>query len=161
MRIFALIFALILSVTLIFTLSPMGTPPTSRAEVTPPISVKQGWARPTIKNRPAVTYISLTNHARPDRLIAAYSPRAEKIEIHTHLMQNGVMKMRRVQAINIPAHETVALKPHGDHLMLFGLAQPLKEGEDFKVTLVFENADKVVTNINVRRTNRLNPKMKK
>jgi copper(I)-binding protein len=57
-------------------------------------------------------------------------------------MQAGVMKMRAVPKIDLPAGKTVELKPGGYHLMLMNLERPLRDGETVPVTLVFEGPDK-------------------
>jgi len=75
-----------------------------------------------------------------DRLIAVRSPIAGSAEMHTHIMDGGVVRMRRVDAIALPGGKSVVLKPGGYHLMLMDLKAPLKEGDLLKLTLVFEKA---------------------
>lgn len=75
-----------------------------------------------------------------DRLIAASSPVADKVEFHTHIVENGVAKMRPVAAIDLPPGATTELKPGGLHVMLIGLRQQLKEYDSFPLTLTFEQA---------------------
>lgn len=102
------------------------------------------WARAGAQTRPGAGYVVIENHgAAADRLIAAESRIAEMVELHTHVMENGVGKMTQVEAIDVPAGGKAELKPHGFHLMLMGLKQPLAEGDTFPVTLVFEQAGKI------------------
>lgn len=61
---------------------------------------------------------------------------ADRAELHTMSMDNGVMMMRKVGQYDIPAGETLALEPMGRHIMLFGLKEPLKAGESFPLTLL-------------------------
>jgi copper(I)-binding protein len=75
-----------------------------------------------------------------DKLISAVSSVAGRVEVHTHIMDGNVMKMRRVDALDIKAGEARILKPMSDHIMLFDLKAPLKEGELVKLTLTFEKA---------------------
>ena len=64
-------------------------------------------------------FMTLQNKGGDARLIAASSPISETVEIHTHLKEDGVMKMRRVDGIDIPSGQTVVLEPGGYHLMMF------------------------------------------
>jgi copper(I)-binding protein len=75
-----------------------------------------------------------------DRLVSASSPVAGAVELHSHVMEGGIAKMRRVEAIVVPGGKSVVLKPSGYHLMLTDLKAPLKEGDLVKITLVFEKA---------------------
>ena len=56
-----------------------------------------------------------------------------------HSMDDGVMRMRRIPHIHLPPGQTVSLQPGGLHIMLFDLAAPLKEGDEFPLTLIFED----------------------
>jgi copper(I)-binding protein len=78
-----------------------------------------------------------------DRLVGARSSAAGAIELHNHVMESGVAKMRRVEAIALKAGGSVVLKPSGYHLMLTDLPAPLKEGDLLKLTLVFEKAGEI------------------
>ena len=77
----------------------------------------------------------------PDRLVAASTPVAERVELHEMTTEGDVMRMREVPAIDLPAGQEVQLR-HGQryHLMLINLRQPLKVGDRFDLTLKFEKA---------------------
>jgi copper(I)-binding protein len=78
-----------------------------------------------------------------DRLVAAKSAVAERVELHQMQMDGQVMRMREVPAIELPARTEVNLRHGGagtHHLMLQGLKQPLKDGDRFDLELVFEKA---------------------
>ena len=78
-----------------------------------------------------------------DRLIAAKSAVAERVELHQMQMDGTIMRMREVPAIELPARTEVNLRHGGagtHHLMLQGLKQPLKDGDRFDLELVFEKA---------------------
>lgn len=79
--------------------------------------------------------------AAPDRLVAASTPVAERVELHEMTTEGDVMRMREVPAIDLPAGQEVQLR-HGQryHLMLINLRQPLKVGDRFDLTLKFEKA---------------------
>lgn len=64
-------------------------------------------------------------------------------QLHTHIKDGEVMRMRQVEAIDVPAHGEVALKPGSYHVMFMKLKAPLKKGEKFPLELTFEKAGKV------------------
>ncbi len=91
-----------------------------------------------------VTAAFLTMTAGPDglKLVGAQSDTSATIEIHTHDMTDGQMRMRRVDDITVAAGQTHALKRGGDHMMVFGLTDAdLIAGERLTITLVFEDVD--------------------
>lgn len=73
------------------------------------------------------------------RLVAADSAVAKRTELHTHTNDNGVMRMREVLAIEIPAGDTVMLKPGGLHVMFMGVDTPLNPGELVDIRLIDES----------------------
>lgn len=76
-----------------------------------------------------------------DRLLSASSPVAARVELHRMALDGGVMRMREVPAIELPANKTTPLRHSGEyHLMLMDLKQPLKDGDRFDLTLNFERA---------------------
>jgi len=116
------------------------------------IAVSSPWARASAPNAPnGACYLEIANTGHePDRLVSAASPAAAKVELHTHLMDNGVMKMRPVEAFEIAPGEPQVLRPGGNHIMLIGLTEPLKPGASFPVTLTFAKAGAVTVNVPVQ-----------
>lgn len=108
----------------------------------PSIVVDKIWARATPGHaQTGAAYLSVTNNgAAPDWLVGASSPVAEKAELHESKIENGVMQMRPKGPVTLKPGETLMLKPGGNHIMLMGLKQPLKEGDSFPLTLTFEKA---------------------
>jgi hypothetical protein len=103
------------------------------------------WARPAAPAATDAGYLQIDNpggHA--ERLIGAQSPAAASVSIHESRMSNGVMTMRPVRTLRIPARSAVALAPGGLHLMMTGLKRPLRAGDRFPVTLIFARAGKHV-----------------
>lgn len=114
------------------------------------IDIGHPYARPTREGQlVAGGYLKLTNKGAADRLLSARSPAADAAEIHSMTMDGDVMKMRQVDAIELATGQTVELKPGGYHLMLMGLKAPLKAGDQFPLTLKFENAGEVVVTVKV------------
>ena len=71
-------------------------------------------------------FMVLKNHTDSDETLTSASARwAGRIELHTHKHENGVMKMRQVDSIKVPANGSVTLQPGGLHLMIFDVQQPL------------------------------------
>jgi copper(I)-binding protein len=70
-------------------------------------------------------------------------------ELHTHIKDGEVMRMRQVEDIPVKAGETVVLQPGGLHVMFMGLHEGLKEGQTFPLTLTFEKAGPVETTVTV------------
>ncbi len=73
------------------------------------------------------------------RLVRVDSSAAKTVELHNHINDNGVMKMRPVKDIEIPAMGEATLKPGSYHVMLIDLKAPLKEGGSVPLTLVFDD----------------------
>jgi copper(I)-binding protein len=88
----------------------------------------------------SAAFMSIHNAADGDHaLVSAASPAAKVVELHTHTMEDGMMKMRRIEKIDLPAGKRVSLEPGGLHVMLIGLTQPLKEGDKVDLTLRFDD----------------------
>ena len=104
-------------------------------------------------NRPGAAFLSITNTGSAgDRLIASHTPAAKRAELHHHIMDNGVMRMRQVKAIDLPAGVMTLLKPGNFHVMLFELKSMLKEGDMFPLSLTFEKAGNATIIVHVVRT---------
>jgi len=86
-----------------------------------------------------VAFMELVNYGDKDRLLAITSPVSGRIELHTHINDDGVMKMRRVDWVDLPHDAPVALRPGGFHVMLFETTAAL--GDEAVLTLDFETAD--------------------
>lgn len=93
----------------------------------------------------AAGFMSITNHgAEADRLVLAVSPGIPVVQLHEMRMEGDVMKMREKEnGIEIPAGETVILKPGGLHIMFMQMTTSFVEGEEVSVTLTFEKAGTV------------------
>ena len=106
------------------------------------VSIDQPWMRATPPGaKVAGGFMTVTNKgASPDRLIAAASPVAERVELHVHVHEAGMMKMKHVAGFDIPANGQFVLKPGGAHLMFVDIKRPIKQGETIPVRLKFEKA---------------------
>lgn len=116
------------------------------------ITIHQPWARASMGNAPnSAAYMTLeTTGAEPDRLISGSTPVAERVELHTHVMEGGVAKMRPIDAIEVAPGEPTVLEPGSLHLMLRDLTQKLDAGTTMRLTLVFEHAGAVTLDVPVK-----------
>jgi len=108
------------------------------------ITVGDPYARAVPPGQPnSAVFMTLANASKQDRaLVGAESTAAGAVELHTHVNEDGVMKMRRIDKIAIPAGQTVALKPGGLHVMLIGLKENLEPGKEVHMNLLFDNGTK-------------------
>lgn len=113
--------------------------------------VADAWARPTVQGQSAGGgYLRIDNTGgAADRLLAASADVSATVELHTMTMEGDVMRMRRVDAIDVPAGQVVELKPGGLHIMFMGLKAPLRTGTSFPLTLRFEKAGEVKATMQV------------
>lgn len=105
------------------------------------VSVHEPYVRLAPPTAPAsAAFMVLRNTGSRDvRLVRAENPASRVTELHTHLNEGGVMKMRPVPAVEIKAGGETVLKPGGLHVMLIDLKAPLKEGEIVPITLGFDD----------------------
>ena len=105
------------------------------------VEVQDPWTRATAPgSKIAAGYMTIRNDAAsPDRLVGAASPLAERVEMHVHIKDGDVVRMREVKAYDLPAKGTFELKPGAAHLMFIGIKHPFKEGEKVPATLRFEH----------------------
>ena len=95
-------------------------------------------------------FFTIHNHSDvDDRLIGARSDAAKHTEMHTHTLDNGVMKMREVEGYDAPAGSIVKFEPMGHHIMLIGLKDKLVMGDAFSITLTFEKSGEQKIPVNI------------
>lgn len=113
-------------------------------------SASGAWARPTVEGqRAGGGFVTITGGSADDRLVAAKADVSATLELHAMFMEGDIMKMRRVEAIDVPAGKTIQLEPGGLHVMFMGLKAPLQAGTTFPMTLQFEKAGAVTTQVTV------------
>jgi copper(I)-binding protein len=116
------------------------------------LTISDAFARAAaVPGGASAAYMTIKTDGNPDRLVAAASPAAMRVELHTHEVDaNGVARMRQVPAIPIAADAPAVLAPGGFHVMLMGLAAPLAEGDTIELTLTFETSGSVTVAVPVR-----------
>lgn len=117
------------------------------------IHAENAWARETVDGMSmGGVFMKLENHGKKDDvLIGASSPVAETVEIHEHIHENGMMKMRETAGgLAVAKGKTLELKPGGYHVMLMGLKHTLKADKTFPLTLQFKHGGKQKVEVKVK-----------
>jgi periplasmic copper chaperone A len=109
------------------------------------------WARSAMIGGNGAAYMLLHNHsASDDALIGVSSDIAEAVEIHlSQIKADGTMEMIKQESISLPVDAEVELKPGSYHVMLIGLKQDLKAGDEFSLTLHFKNHEDIILTVPV------------
>jgi copper(I)-binding protein len=133
----------ILSLAMLLGMSPL-------AALAADLEIKDPWVRGTVSGQQATgAFMEITSKSGAV-LVGAASPVAGVTEIHEMKMDGGVMKMRAVARLELPAGKPVVLGPGGYHVMLINLKQPLKKGDAVPLTLQVEGKDKKVETVEVK-----------
>jgi len=100
----------------------------------------------------SASFLTLKNDSDKEiALIKATSNVAKNVELHEHVQENGMMKMRQVEKISVPANGTTTLKPGGYHIMLIGLTRKIKSGDMIDINLEFDDGSKQSIKADVRK----------
>lgn len=139
----------IFSVALFVSMLPAAVLAGTAAET---VQVEGAYVRAVPPGQPnTAAFMSLTNTDDSDHaVIAAHSDAAEAVELHTHMHDNGVMRMRKIERIEIGAGAMQVLEPGGLHIMLIGLQEPLQPDDTVTLTLEFDDGSSVDVQAPVR-----------
>ena len=119
------------------------------------IQLGDAYSYPTMEGmQQGGVFLPLTNTDKKDDVLVGASidkSLVDKVELHTHINENGVMKMREVKGgIPLPAGKTTELKRGSFHIMFFGLKKMFKVGDTFPLTLKFKNNKPQTVTVTVR-----------
>lgn len=117
------------------------------------LKIEKAWIKavpPTAKMSAAFGLLKNDSNKKV-KLLKVSGDIAKDIEIHTHTEENGMMKMRRVAGVVIPAGGQVELKPMSYHVMLIGMRKSLKLGEQVPLTFEFDNGEKLKIGVPVQK----------
>ena len=108
------------------------------------VEIEGAYARASIPNVPnsAAFFVIKNNSDKDIAITGANSDIAEKNELHTHIKENKMMKMMKIEKLVVPAKSSLELKSGGDHVMLMGLKKELKVGDEISLELSFSDGDK-------------------
>ncbi|KQT43904.1 MULTISPECIES: copper chaperone PCu(A)C [unclassified Methylophilus] len=103
------------------------------------LKVANAWVKPTVTGQPVgAAYMQLTSDKNVE-IVALSSPVAGKTELHSMSMTGNIMRMKRVDRLQLKAGKLVELKPGGFHIMLMELKHQIKEGETVPISLVTQD----------------------
>ena len=118
------------------------------------VKVTDAWVRGTVPAQRTTGAFATLTSTDDAKLVAVETPVAKTVEIHRSDMRGGVMRMEAVDAVPLPAGKPVKLDEGGFHVMLMGLARPIKAGTKVPLAFVVEDAkgrrSKVKTEASVR-----------
>lgn len=108
------------------------------------VEIEGAYARASIPNVPnsAAFFVIKNNSDKDIAITSANSDIAEKNELHTHIKENQMLKMMKIEKLVVPAKSSLELKSGGDHVMLMGLKKELKVGDEINLELSFSDGDK-------------------
>lgn len=108
------------------------------------VEIDGAYARASIPNVPnsAAFFVIKNNSDKDIAITGANSDAAQKNELHTHIKENKMMKMMKIEKLVVPAKSSLELKSGGDHVMLMGLKKELKAGDEISLELSFSDGDK-------------------
>ena len=108
------------------------------------VEIEGAYARASIPNVPnsAAFFVIKNNSDKDIAITSANSDIAEKNELHTHIKENKMMKMMKIEKLVVPAKSSLELKSGGNHVMLMGLKKELKAGDEISLELSFSDGDK-------------------
>ncbi len=106
------------------------------------VVVKDAWVRGTVAGQQATGAFMELSSKSGSTIVGASSPLAGATEIHEMSMDGGVMRMRAIPRLELPAGKPLQLGPSGYHVMLIDLKQVLKKGDTVPLTLKVEGPDK-------------------
>lgn len=108
------------------------------------VEIDGAYARASIPNVPnsAAFFVIKNNSDKDIAITSANSDIAEKNELHTHIKENKMMKMMKIEKLVVPAKSSLELKSGSDHVMLMGLKKELKAGDEINLELSFSDGDK-------------------
>jgi copper(I)-binding protein len=137
--------------------APIVTNPVAQQDAEPAesgsvLKIEGVWARPGRgAAKTGAVFMKITNSGKEaDRLTQATSNVAETVELHESYRDGEIMRMRRIDAMDIPANGVLELKPGSYHIMLIGVKEIMTAGETFSMDLTFEKAAKQTLEVTVR-----------
>lgn len=114
------------------------------------VTVSKAWARASAPGQDSAAVYLIITSKQDARLVGVTTPAAEIAELHSMSHDNGVMKMRALDTLLLPAGEEIELGSGGNHIMLTGLKRPLKAGGKVPLTITVQFTDKRKENIEIK-----------
>lgn len=117
------------------------------------IEIKNSWVRPAFgDSRISAAYMEIKNNSADILKIVGVKSSVSKFsEIHNMFHDNGIMRMRKINELVIPANDSVFLSPEGIHIMLVGLYKKLLVGDVVVLDLILEDNSSIIINTIVKK----------
>ncbi|MEX1221554.1 MAG: copper chaperone PCu(A)C [Idiomarina sp.] len=127
----------------VLTMAMVSTSFFNSAQANTEFTISDVWAKQSIPGAEnGAAYFTITNQSSESiYLVGANTKVARAVEVHEHIHEQNVMRMRRVGELEIAANKTVTFAPGGLHLMMFGIKEPLKPGQTFEIQLLFKGGE--------------------
>ncbi len=123
------------------------------------LTIGEPWARASAGMAQAgAAFMTITNAGTTDRLVSAAADVSDVVELHTHIKDGDIMRMRKIDAIEVPGDAVTHLQPGGLHIMFIGLDEPLQDGATFPLSLTFETAGTVEVTVTVQGVAAMGPR---
>ena len=117
----------------------------------PDVQAEAAWARATPAGKAvSAAYLTISNRGGADDALLAVTSSSGTAEVHSTSMDGGIMRMRKLDSLPLPAGSTVKLEPGGAHMMLTGLREPLLEGKSIELTLRFRKSSQQTVAAEIR-----------
>lgn len=109
------------------------------------LAVDRAWVRlPAVSGQPGVGYFTLHGGAEPATLIAVSSAWAIRADMHeTMAGHHGMMTMKPLDRVAVPAGGEVAFAPGGRHIMVHGINPAVKAGDTMTFTFTFSDGRRI------------------
>lgn len=109
------------------------------------VEISNAWLKESIPGSDnGAGYFTISNTGTTDiTVVGAKTNASRAVEVHQHILRDGMMRMRRVPELNIEAGKTIVFQPGGYHLMLFGVKNTFKPGDQVEFELHFSDGDSV------------------
>ncbi len=106
------------------------------------LQISDAWSRATVQGRMGAVYATIENTSNhPIRIEGIKTSVAMMVQVHESYLDNGMMRMRHIEQLTIPAGEVRKLVPGGLHIMLMGLPKPLAKGTTFETKFELDSGD--------------------
>ncbi|HCP31528.1 MAG TPA: transporter [Pseudomonas sp.] len=112
--------------------------------------VSEAWVRASVPHQQSTGAFMTITASGDSKLVSVASPVAKTVQVHEMTMNGDVMGMREVKAVPLPAGKPVTLDPNGLHVMLMGLNDQVKEGQQVPLTLTVQAADGTTESVAVQ-----------
>jgi copper(I)-binding protein len=115
------------------------------------LEVREAWARPAVQGGNGAVYFVIRS-SQEDKITGISSDIAEAVEMHESTMSGDVMEMRQLESVPLAAGEQVSFEPGGLHVMLIGLKQDLRAGDEIDITLHFQKHEDIPVTVQIQDT---------